>query len=56
MSKIETATSDVGQDERLLRDDDLHAVNGGNSQSGRITRFQVKLYAEQMRFTISHFD
>ena len=56
MSKIETATSDVGQDERLLRDDDLHAVNGGNSQSGRITRFQVKLYAEQMRFTISHLD
>jgi hypothetical protein len=43
MSKIETATQDVDQDERLLHDDELDAVSGSRAGGDKVQYMEVKL-------------
>ena len=44
MRQIETVQSDVGEDERLLRDDELDAVCGGHRTGGdRHNYMEIKL-------------
>jgi hypothetical protein len=49
MSRIEDAAARP----RALRDEELDAVNGGDS---KLKRFSVELYVEKMTFNIKEYD
>jgi hypothetical protein len=52
MSGVENASVDW----RILCDAELDAVTGGDSKPGRGARFTVKLYTEQVKFTLHDVD
>ena len=52
MSRIENATADP----RALRDEELDAVNGGDSKPKGGSGFSVTIYVESMKFGIKAYD
>jgi hypothetical protein len=52
MRSIEKAPADP----RVLGDDELDAVTGGDAKPSRISRFSAEMYVEKMKFDLKEYD
>jgi hypothetical protein len=52
MRSIENAPADP----RVLHDDELDAVIGGDAKPSRIKRFSAELYVEKVELNINQYD